>query len=359
MLFSIIGSTLLYIFRDEVKKGTDIIFSQAKDTLFFTIEIDVKMQHKSVRAIKKEIAEKERSRYVAIDSKNNPRYEIANGEYCLKVLNKADNKLKSVYVFIDTDTIKLTVFRKDIDDYKEWRSYVFDAAIFLKQSFSLTKEEFILTKDHIPHLFLTNYLNSLHLKHCKAADALCFYGSYRREWSTAVFRKTRNINKLTITNDMQKVLDDVHRFINSPQKYHSKGRPYRRGYLLEGEPGTGKTTIVEIVATKYERPIYTITLNQNKMCDQCLKDLINLVPAESIIVIDEIEDQITAAMNNPSNSITLAGIKTSIDGPERMSYGTLIFATTNSLSKLSEPFKKALMRKGRFDKHYKLETLLS
>jgi chaperone BCS1 len=40
---------------------------------------------------------------------------------------------------------------------------------------------------------------------------------------------------------MQSILDDAREFLDSEEWYTLAGIPYRRGYLLHGPPGTGKS----------------------------------------------------------------------------------------------------------------------
>lgn len=60
----------------------------------------------------------------------------------------------------------------------------------------------------------------------------------------------------------ERLLEDAKHFL-SPQTrrwYQDHGVPYRRGWLLSGIPGSGKTSLVHVVASELELPIYTISL---------------------------------------------------------------------------------------------------
>ncbi len=47
---------------------------------------------------------------------------------------------------------------------------------------------------------------------------------------------------------MEHLINDVDRFISHPNWYIDRGIPYRRGYLLYGPPGSGKTSAIMALA---------------------------------------------------------------------------------------------------------------
>jgi chaperone BCS1 len=48
------------------------------------------------------------------------------------------------------------------------------------------------------------------------------------------------------------IYEDVKNFLESPSWYVERGIPYRRGYLLHGPPGTGKSSFIQALAGIYK-----------------------------------------------------------------------------------------------------------
>lgn len=56
-------------------------------------------------------------------------------------------------------------------------------------------------------------------------------------------RKRRPLSSVILeAGKSDRILKDIKEFINSPKWYEDRGIPYRRGYLLHGPPGGGKTS---------------------------------------------------------------------------------------------------------------------
>lgn len=65
-------------------------------------------------------------------------------------------------------------------------------------------------------------------------------------------RKRRPISSVTLDHGLcEFILQDIKDFIGTPTWYNDRGIPYRRGYLLHGPPGCGKSSFITALAGTY------------------------------------------------------------------------------------------------------------
>jgi mitochondrial chaperone BCS1 len=174
---------------------------------------------------------------------------------------------------------------------------------------------------------------------------------------------------------------------------HFSGIPFRRGYLLYGAPGSGKTSIIHSLAGELGLDIYIISLSRSGLDDGDLSSLISSLPEQCIAIMEDIDAAFTHGLtrdatgteledprhrdpsrrgrhddqddddddegrggrgqnrggdsNGGGNSrITLSGLLNALDGISAQE-GRLLFATTNRYHTLDP----ALTRPGRMDLH--------
>lgn len=64
------------------------------------------------------------------------------------------------------------------------------------------------------------------------------------EWQVAGSRPKRPLSSVVLDKGIkERLLTDIKEFLESEKWYAERGIPWRRGYLLYGSPGAGKTSI--------------------------------------------------------------------------------------------------------------------
>ncbi|KAI8882502.1 hypothetical protein K501DRAFT_251249 [Backusella circina FSU 941] len=170
------------------------------------------------------------------------------------------------------------------------------------------------------------------------------YGAWRRTRS----RPKRPLNTIVIPPNVKTgLVHDAEEFLQSEQWYSEKGIPYRRGYLLYGTPGSGKTSFVYSLAGELGLNIYVVNLSNKGLTDATLSELLTDTPTRCILLIEDVDAafvQRSKGDDMGTNNITFSGLLNAIDGVAAQE-GRILCMTTNHLERLDN----ALIRPGRID----------
>lgn len=135
------------------------------------------------------------------------------------------------------------------------------------------------------------------------------------------------------------IVEDVRLFLESRGYYQDLGVPYRRGFLLHGPPGCGKSSLVMALAGELRLAICLLSLSNRSLDDESLMSLLNTAPMRSIVLMEDID----RAFSHDSR-VTMSGILNALDGVGAQE-GRIVFMTTNHVERLDA----ALIRPGRAD----------
>lgn len=147
----------------------------------------------------------------------------------------------------------------------------------------------------------------------------------------------------------EKILADVREFLSARTWYLDRGIPYRRGYLLHGPPGTGKTSFVQALAGKLDYNIAMLSLSQRGLTDDLLNHLLLNVPPKTIVLLEDADAAFSNRRQRDSDgytgaNVTYSGLLNALDGVASAEE-RIIFMTTNHIERLDD----ALIRPGRID----------
>lgn len=177
-------------------------------------------------------------------------------------------------------------------------------------------------------------------------DWISIHEAERGYWETGAKRRKRPIETVVLPDDMAEVLmDDIHQFIASEGWYKKMCVPWRRGYLLTGPPGNGKSSIITAVASETGFEIHILNLKVTEEDD--LVTSINGLPPNSILLLEDID--CAFEKREGKVGISLSTLLNCIDGVNATE-GRLLFMTTNHPEKLDP----ALIRPGRVDRRFEL-----
>lgn len=179
------------------------------------------------------------------------------------------------------------------------------------------------------------------------------------EWKKNKFLTNKTMHNTIVTNEVQKLYyDDITKFISNKEYYHKKGIPYKRGYLLHGEPGCGKTSLIKAVAHDLNLPLFMIdlsVLNDNSELMTAINELtyhINSNDPYLLIFEDLDRSSLFGKVNQygdedkAKSKITQDCILNILDGIDE-GQGRIVIITTNELAKIKK--FKSLIRPGRID----------
>lgn len=78
-----------------------------------------------------------------------------------------------------------------------------------------------------------------------ALSSMSWYGG----WERVLTKAKRDRSSVVLDNKISdSLIADARKFLDSQEWYTRRGIPYRRGYLLYGPPGSGKTSFVQVLA---------------------------------------------------------------------------------------------------------------
>ena len=247
-------------------------------------------------------------------------YQIGCGEHSVKWKDHdiSIERIKSRDIIQNTKYFEHIVIRFDGNTVDQFLN---DAKDYYK--FEILKEKYPTEEMTSCYLFSDNYWSLLNKYPKRALDTIYLDQADK------------------IYQDMVQFLSDENR-----QKYRSLGVPYKKNYLFEGFPGTGKTSLCFALASALNKNIAILNFNKD-IDDNIFMWAIRRVPDDVIMVLEDIDVLFCERRVNDNNRsmVTLSAILNTLDGPAHRD-GMISIMTTNFVNRLDS----ALIRPGRIDK---------
>lgn len=166
------------------------------------------------------------------------------------------------------------------------------------------------------------------------------------------WRRMDDINPKTldkvILDGKKEIIDDIEDFIANKKWYEDRSILHKRGYLLYGKPGNGKTILSMAIAKHLNRDLYF--LNPSKITDEDLINLYANLQTQSILVIEDIDAIFDKNRKKDDDNVkfNFSTLLNCLDGAFSKE-GIITIFSTNHPERLDD----ALIRTGRMD--YKFE----
>ncbi|EEF40802.1 Mitochondrial chaperone BCS1, putative [Ricinus communis] len=182
----------------------------------------------------------------------------------------------------------------------------------------------------------------------------------RGSWKAVEFHHPASFDTLALDPKLKKaIIDDLDRFMALKDFYKRVGKAWKRGYLLHGPPGTGKSSLIAAMANYLNFDVYDLELG-NVGSDGELRKLLLNTTNRSILIIEDIgcnsevhdrskiTDQKDSSSDKYNKTFTLSTLLNCIDGLWSSCGEVRIVVFTTNHKEVLDP---ALLRPGRMDMH--------
>ncbi|KAE8130815.1 hypothetical protein BDV38DRAFT_43090 [Aspergillus pseudotamarii] len=185
------------------------------------------------------------------------------------------------------------------------------------------------------------------------------------QWMQVASKQPRFLSTVALDQGKKRaVVEDLKEFLNprTYDWYRPRGLPYRRGYLIHGPPGTGKSSLSLALASSSYLDIYALSLSAVGLDETILATLFRDLPTHCIVLLEDIDEAGIKKRSSDSppsgkpdhngvgrnlwsaGSVTLSAVLNAIDGVAAQE-NRLLIMTTNHPERLDP----ALLRPGRVD----------
>ena len=293
--------------------------------------------------------------YTYNDIKSKPKLELynqhaADGSTMHYRLDNGSHNLKyhdwDILLFIQTQHPQSSVGR--IHEVREYTIICYDTSPEFVEMF---EKEMLANRNAILKIRSSSSIVTVY-KDLHEGDGYTY-------WEKMAVIPKRKLSTIYLPQEQKKLLvDTINAWFASKEFYHQHGIPWNLKILLHGDPGTGKSSIVKVIASEWNRNIYECTGGKNgRFIPNALTDHTDQVIAPLFSISDI--DKYPSIVNEPNVDVVnqdgakedslvqkqaFGNMLNALDGV-MTGEGHIIVMTTNHIEKFSETF----LRPGRVD----------
>jgi chaperone BCS1 len=117
-------------------------------------------------------------------------------------------------------------------------------------------------KDFVMNSYLPRVVTRA-MEHRRQLQQLYLYSNNSSYWECHTFKHPSTFDTLAMEPGLKaRVKSDLQSFIEGQKFFRKVGRAWKRGYLLFGPPGTGKSSMIAAMANHLKYNIYDLELTQ-------------------------------------------------------------------------------------------------